>query len=92
MGYCSEEMETTLVYDKVEKSWRAYSNVPTHLTKFAKQGWALDKTVEEDGRVIAAYYHAPANGISIRNPNAAKRQMTDEQRAAAAERLRGVRR
>ena len=43
MGYCSEEMETTLVYDKVGKFWRAYTNVPAHLTKFNKH-WYKKQT------------------------------------------------
>jgi hypothetical protein len=74
----TEERETILVYDNVDKVWRMDSTVPKHFNKARKQGWT--QTAEfayEDGTVCGGAFEAPARAITIRN--AEKKQMSEKQ-------------
>lgn len=75
----SEERETVLVYDSMDKVWYMDSTVMKHTKKAKKQDW--EQTVEyvyEDGTVCGGKFKAPATAITIRNPNK-KRVMSDKQ-------------
>lgn len=75
----SEERETVLVYDSMDKMWYMDSTVMKHVNKAKKQDW--DQTVEyvyDDGTVCGGKFKAKATAITIRNPNK-KRVMSDEQ-------------
>ena len=75
----TEERETVLVYDNVEKKWIMDSTVPKHFNKAKKQGWVQTaELVYEDGAVCGGVFEAPGKGITIRNPNK-KRVMSDKQ-------------
>ena len=74
----TEERETSLVYDNIDKKWLMDTTMPKHANKAKKQGWK--QTVEyvyEDGTVCGGAFEAPARAITIRN--AEKKQMTDKQ-------------
>lgn len=75
----TEERETVLVYDNVDRVWLMDSTVPKHFNKAKKQGWKQTaEFIYEDGTVCGGAFEAPATAITIRNPNK-KRVMTDEQ-------------
>ena len=74
----TEERETILVYDNIDKKWLMDTTMPKHANKAKKQGWK--QTVEyvyEDGTVCGGTFEAPARAITIRN--AEKKQMSDKQ-------------
>ena len=74
----TEERETILNYDNVEKMWFMDSTVPKHFNKALKQGWTpITKYVYEDGTVCGMALTAPARAITIRNTE--KKQMSDKQ-------------
>ncbi|MED5015955.1 hypothetical protein P9847_01405 [Paenibacillus chibensis] len=83
MTYTSEERETICRYDHVDNNWDVYSCVQKHMTKLnkiAKPYWEE----KEGDRVTAAKWKL--NGSQVRF--AMERQISDEQRAAMAERAR----
>jgi hypothetical protein len=74
----TEERETVLVYDNIDKVWRMDSTIPKHFNKAKKQGWTQTaEFVYEDGTVCGGAFEAPARAITIRN--AEKKQMTEAQ-------------
>ena len=74
----SEERETILVYDNVDKVWRMDSTVPKHFNKAKKQGWKqIAECVYEDGTVCGGAFEASARAITIRS--AEKKQMSEKQ-------------
>jgi hypothetical protein len=75
----TEERETVLVYDNVDKKWLMDTTVPKHVNKAKKQGWAQTaEYVYEDGTICGGAFEANASAITIRNPNK-KRVMSDKQ-------------
>ncbi len=75
----NEERETVLVYDNVDKKWRADTVLPKHANKFKKQGWTqISEYVYEDGTVCGGIFEGSGKAITIRNPNK-KRTMSDKQ-------------
>ena len=74
----TEERETVLVYDNVDKKWLMDSTVPKHFNKAKKQGWKQTaEFVYEDGTVCGGAFEAPARAITIRNTE--KKQMSEAQ-------------
>lgn len=74
MKYLTEERETHLHYDAVDKEWYAYTNIPEHMRKLQAKGWTLLRSgADEDGEVIEAFYKAPRNAITFRDLNKPKR-------------------
>lgn len=74
----TEERETVLVYDNVDKKWLMDTTVPKHLNKAKKQGWVQTaEYVYEDGTVCGGAFEAPARAITIRN--AEKKQLSEKQ-------------
>ena len=74
----TEERETVLVYDNIDKVWRMDSTIPKHFNKAKKQGWTqTTEFVYEDGTVCGGAFEAPARAITIRN--AEKKQLSEKQ-------------
>lgn len=75
----TEERETVIVYDNIEKKWYADTTLTKHVNKFKKQGWIQTaEYVYEDGLVCGGMFEGSAKAVTIRNPNK-KRVMTEEQ-------------
>ena len=69
----SEEKETTLNYDFIDKTWRMDSTIQKHFNKALHQGWTpLVKYEYEDGVVAGYVLEAPGRAITIRNVEAKK--------------------
>lgn len=83
-----EERETLLRYDYLEECWYVETSVPTHITKFKKQGWEMvSQTVNHLGSVqVVEFKCNNPSSISIRNAN--KRPMTEDERKILGERLK----
>lgn len=74
----TEEKETILVYDNVDKKWFMDTTVPKHANKARKQGWTQTaEFIYEDGSSCGGEFEAPARAITIRN--AEKKQMSEKQ-------------
>ena len=74
----TEERETILAYDNVDKKWFMDTTVSKHASKAKKQGWIQTaEYVYEDGTFCGGTFEAPARAITIRN--AEKKQMTEAQ-------------
>lgn len=74
----SEEKETNLNYDYVDKKWIMDTTVPIHFNKALKQGWIpLVKYEYRDGVVAGYKLEAPGRAITIRNVD--KKKLSDKQ-------------
>lgn len=74
----SEEKETLLTYDYLNKTWHMDSTVQKHFNKALRQGWTpLIKYEYEDGTVAGYALEAPDRSVTIRNVEAKK--MSDKQ-------------
>ena len=86
-----EERETLLRYDYLDKCWYVETSVPTHITKFKKQGWEIvSQTVNHLGNVPVVEFKCD-NTSSIIIGKAEKKKLTEEQRKIVAERLQKAR-
>jgi hypothetical protein len=75
----SEEKETVIVYDNMNRKWCADTVLTKHANKFKKQGWTqIVEYVYEDGTACGGVFEASDKGITIRNPNK-KRVMSEKQ-------------
>ena len=88
-----EEKETILRYDYLEKKWYVETSVPSHITKFKKQGWKIvSQTVNKQGIIQAVEFECSnPSSISIGRAEKRKRELTEEQRKKVAERLKSGR-
>ena len=87
------EQETHLYYDPVENTWMAETSVQKHITRFKNRNWEMVRALyfeSTDGPVVSALFKAPANAVSFRDTaaNRKNREWSDEERAAAADRMR----
>lgn len=89
MGYSSEEQEVNINKERLSDTFNVYANDSTFLTKLLKIAEPIDPEYE-NGRIISAKFKLNANQVSFRKASK-KREMTEEQRLAAAERLRKAR-
>ncbi|MDT2783133.1 hypothetical protein P7G87_00330 [Enterococcus asini] len=76
------EAETIISYDPVTKQWHYYSDVPAHNRKWQHVIEPERITVEDNG-TISLLEGTVTGSVTISK----KRQMTEEQRQAAVERL-----
>ena len=85
-----EEKETLLRFDYLEKCWYVETSVPTHITKFKKQGWEIiSQTVNEQGVVqVVEFKCNNPSSITIGRAEKRKKEMTEEQRKILTERLK----
>jgi hypothetical protein len=75
----SEERETLLNYDYVDKVWTMDSTVLKHVRKALKQGWTpIKQYVYEDGTMYGMVLTAPEWAVTIRSVE--KKKLSDEQR------------
>jgi hypothetical protein len=87
MSYTAPERETIIRCDDETKTWTIYTLQPTIITKLKRAGIEPYK-VDEDG---GHYYKDIAFGqVSFRQESKG-RQFTEEQRKAAAERMKKAR-
>lgn len=85
-----EERETIIAFCEADDSYHIDTSIQVHIRKFDKLGYeCINEQKYEDGTIMAKVYKAPKFAISFRSPK--RRTMTDEQRAANAERLRKLR-
>lgn len=74
----SEERETIIVYDNIDKKWRVDTTLTKHMNKLKRQGWIqIAQYVYEDGTVCGGVFEGPERAITIRN--AEKKQMSETQ-------------
>ena len=74
----TEERETVLVYDNIDKVWYMDSTVPKHANNAKKQGWTQTaEYIYDDGTPCGGAFVGPARAITIRN--AEKKQMSEKQ-------------
>ena len=86
-----EERETLLRYDYLDQCWYVETSVPTHITKFKKQGWEIvSQTVNHLGNVQVVEFKCD-NPSSIIIGKAEKKKLTEEQRKIVTERLQKAR-
>lgn len=74
----TEEKETVLVYDNVDKVWRMDSTISKHISRAKQRKWKQTvQYVYEDGTVCGGAFEAPARAITIRSTT--KKQMSEKQ-------------
>lgn len=82
-----DEREVHISLDEITNQWVAEVSIGKYITKFRKAGWREIRRLEyEDGRPAIVWFAAPDFALGIRKP--IKRQMSDEQRKASADRLK----
>lgn len=82
-----DEREVHISLDEITNQWVAEVSIGKYITKFRKAGWREIRRLEyEDGRPAIVWFVAPDFALGIRKP--IKRQMSDEQRKASADRLK----
>lgn len=75
--------------DKDEWIAEIYTNIHKYHNRCIKQGWKqLSETVHTDGTWIDGTYEAPARAVNIGKAVKPKRVMSEEQKIAAAERMK----
>ena len=97
-GNTSEESEVCVTALKSEDIANIYTSDNSYLTKFKKlievnpDAWKITQVVERsDGTVSGVMLQVPKKFISFRAVERVGRVMTDEEKTAAAERLRALR-
>ena len=85
----AEERETLLRFDYLDQCWYVETSVPTHITKFKKQGWEIvSQTLSKDGSIQAVEFKCDnPSSVIIGKAEKKKRELTEEQRILLAERL-----
>ena len=74
----TEERETIMVYDNIDKAWLIDTTISKHLNKAKKKGWKqTSEYIYEDGSVCGGTFVVPDRAISFRS--AEKKQMSEKQ-------------
>ena len=74
----SQEKETIMRYDYVDKKWIMDSTISTHYNKAIRQGWIpLTEYVYEDGTIYGYKLEAPGRAVTIRSTE--KKQLSEKQ-------------
>lgn len=90
---CEREMHTNTIQDD-DGNWivELDTNIQKYSNRCKKQGWTqISETTHTDGSWVSAVWKAPAKALTISKANKPKRQMTEEQRRAVAERFAKIR-
>ena len=96
-GLCADEQETSILLTRDKKTKdkaRIYTSDNTFITKIKRaikknpDAWEIYVAGTVDGNIIGFDFVGPNNVIKVGSGK--KRVVSDEQKAAAAERLRGV--
>lgn len=91
MAYEASERETIINICDLDEKWNIYTRQRKVMTKLKNAGYKPFNIEMEDGTMVACEFELDFNKITFRNANTVKREMTEEQRLAAAERLRKAR-
>lgn len=84
-----EERETTISYNEADGFYTIATDVQKHIRKFDRLNYECVNTIYyPDGTVETKEYKVPEWAVSFRKPEKVKISMTEEQKAAAAERLK----
>lgn len=87
-SFCKEERETLFNHDEIDDKWTCETSERVWNTKLQRAGWTL---IEEGrngkGQWVYSVYEAPSYALSVRSAVKAKREMTEEQKQALADRL-----
>ena len=88
-----EERETLLRYDYLDECWYVETSIPTHITKFKKQGWEMvSQTINHLGNIqVVEFKCNNPSSVTIGKAEKKKRELTEEQRKLLAERLKKAR-
>lgn len=87
-NFTAEEREVHIWLDDIDRVWKADSSIIKYIRAFQRAGWKQTSSqVNDKGTEIFASFEAPVHAITIRKAEKQKRKLTDEQRAAAADRL-----
>lgn len=97
-----EDQETVIVFSRNSKTASVETTDPTVLTKLKRcvstspDNWFLTEVSVRQGeqdpmKVVSVCFECPKKLISIRSKTVTGRELTEEQRAEAAERLRNLR-
>lgn len=96
-GVSTDEQETTINYGRNDEEAEVYTSDNTVLTKIKNMfssddcEWKLKNVVKDKkGNVVSVFFPVPKKLISLR-AKTVKSSLTDEQRRAAAERLKNAR-
>lgn len=96
-GVSADEQETTISFGRTDKEAELYTNDNTVLTKIKNMfnnddcEWKLKNVVkDQNGNVVGVFFVVPKKLISLR-AKTMKSNLTDEQKQAAAERLKKAR-
>lgn len=88
MGYPRSEQETVLVFEAESGMWNAYSTIPKHIRRLQKITENVEiMETDENGNPQGARCMLDEKQVRM----VAKREMSEEQREAASERLRVIR-
>ena len=89
----AEERETLLRFDYLDQCWYVETSVPTHITKFKRQGWEIvSQTLSKDGSIQAVEFKCDnPSSISIGNAEKRKIQITEEHRESLRQRMKEMR-
>ena len=97
-GVSADEQETTINYGRTDKEAEDYTSDNTVMTKIKNMfnsddcEWKLKDVVkDQEGNIVGVFFIVPKKLISLR-AKTVKSSLTDEQRRAAAERLKNARR
>ena len=97
-GVSADEQETTINYSRTDKEAEVYTSDNTVLTKIKNMfnsddcEWKLKDIVkDQDRNIVGVFFIVPKKLVSLR-AKTVKSSLTDEQRRAAAERLKNARR
>ena len=89
----AEERETLLRFDYLDQCWYVETSVPTHITKFKKQGWEIvSQTLSKDGSIQAVEFKCDnPSSITIGKAEKRKIQITEEHRESLRQRMKEMR-
>ena len=88
----AEERETTVAYCEVDDTIRIFTCIRTDITAMSnKKQFTLVSEGVDDGGTKLAWFSIPRSEFDISRAAKTRRNMTEEQRAASAERLRRAR-
>jgi hypothetical protein len=92
MGLSRLEQEVIITFNAAEEGIKIYTAYPPLMRKLASSPeYTLVKEYRQDGEVVAMDFTAGRNMITIRSKAPARREMTEEEKMAAAERLAEIR-
>ena len=83
------ERETIVSTNDEDKTWSVYTRQKKVINKLTKLGYEPLKVQVEDGKVVEAEFCLDLNKITFKKAIVNKREYTEEERAAIAERLHG---